>query len=154
MGVGFMPSVLLIYHTFTGNTKKMAEAVAEGAKAVEGVEVILKKVAQVSLEDFASADAIAFGAPNTFGSMAGALREFFDRAWKVRDRVAGKPVVAFTSENAGVRKALEDIERFFGYYRLKKVADGVVAEKTPSMEELKACRVLGRSLALEAQKSS
>lgn len=113
----------------------MVETVPEGAKLVEGVEVILKKMAQVSLEDFASADAIAFEVPNTFGSIAGALREFFDRVWKVRDRVAGKPVVAFTSENAGVRKVLEDIERFFGYYRLKKVTDGIIAEKTPLMEE-------------------
>ena len=37
----------------------------------------MKRVSDVTLDEFAAADAVAFGAPNTFGSMAGALREFF-----------------------------------------------------------------------------
>jgi len=144
--------VLIIYHTFTGNTERMARAVAEGAKEVEDTEVILKKAAQAALEDFASADAVAFGSPNTFGDMTGALSDFFDRAWSIHEQVAGKPAVAFTSENPGQTGALKDIERFFNYYRLKKISDGVISARAPGDAEIKACKNLGRRLAEVARK--
>lgn len=139
--------ILVAYHTFTGNTEKMAKAVAEGARSVTGIEVALKKVGQLDPEDFASADAVAFGAPNTFGGMAGALREFFDRAWKIHEKVAGKPAIAFTSENPGETKALQEIERFFAYYKLRKVAEGIVSGGEPREKEIDVCKKLGKSLA-------
>lgn len=149
---GEKKKILIGYHTFTGNTEKMAKAVAEGARAVTGIEVVLKKVTQLNAEDFVSADAVALGAPNTFGGMAGAMREFFDRAWEVRDEVAGKPAVAFTSENPGETKALREIERFFDYYKLRKIAEGIVSAKEPGEREIDACRKLGKSLAQSVKK--
>jgi flavodoxin len=46
-----MTKILIVYHSQTGNTEKMAEAVAEGARSIEGVEVILKKAVDAALED-------------------------------------------------------------------------------------------------------
>ncbi|HPX31840.1 MAG TPA: flavodoxin domain-containing protein, partial [Smithella sp.] len=45
-----MAKILIVYHSQTGKTQKMAQAVAEGAKSIEGVEVILKKAADATLE--------------------------------------------------------------------------------------------------------
>lgn len=142
----------MVYHTFTGNTEKMARAVAEGAKQVQGVDVILKKAAEVTLEDFVSSDAVAFGSPNTFGDMAGALSDFFDRTWSVHGQVAGRPAVAFTSENPGETGALRDIERFFNYYGLKKVSEGVVSAGALGTVKSEECKKLGRKLAEAARK--
>ena len=146
--VGFdsMVNVLVIYHSFSGNTEQMANAIAEGAREAGGV-VSVKRVSDVTLEEFAATEAVAFGAPNTFGGMAGALREFFDRAWGVRESAAGKPVAVFSSENEGQTKALEDIERFVGFYKMNPVSEGVVAVKAPDEGEREACLKLGRSLA-------
>lgn len=141
-----MGKVLVVYHSFSGNTEQMANAIAEGARGVGGT-VSVKRVSDVSLEEFAAADAVAFGAPNTFGGMAGALREFFDRAWGVRESAAGKPVAVFSSENEGQTKALEDIERFVGFYKMNAVSEGVVAVKAPDEREREACLELGRLLA-------
>lgn len=53
-----MVKVLVVYDSRTGHTEKMAFAVAEGAKQISGVEVVVKKVDQTSLEDLLNADGI------------------------------------------------------------------------------------------------
>jgi NAD(P)H dehydrogenase (quinone) len=58
-----MLKVLVVYDSRTGNTKKMASAVAEGAKKVSDVEVTVKKAEQTSPDDFLAADAIVMGSP-------------------------------------------------------------------------------------------
>ena len=70
-----MAKVLVIYHSETGNTKAMAQAVAEGVKEVSGVEALLKEAHQVSVSDLVSADALAFGSPTYFSYMAGVVKE-------------------------------------------------------------------------------
>lgn len=56
-------SVLIAYHSETGNTERMAQSVAEGAKSVEGVQVALKEVGDVKESDLITADAIILGSP-------------------------------------------------------------------------------------------
>jgi NAD(P)H dehydrogenase (quinone) len=46
-----MARVLIVYHTLSGNTEKMAQASAEGAKSVQGTEVVIKKAFEATLED-------------------------------------------------------------------------------------------------------
>jgi multimeric flavodoxin WrbA len=145
-----MDRVLVIYQSFSGNTQKMAEAVAAGAREVRGVEVVLKRASEAGSEDLGSASAVAFGAPNTFGGMSGALRDFFDRAWGAHEAVAGRPAVAFSSENADVTAARQEIEKFFTFYKLKKLSEGVTAVQSPGPKELEACQALGRELAKAA----
>jgi NAD(P)H dehydrogenase (quinone) len=56
-------NVLIVYHSETGNTRQMAEAVAEGAGSVEGVHVFLKTTAETDEEDLLNAHAIIVGSP-------------------------------------------------------------------------------------------
>ena len=58
-----MAKILIVYHSQTGNTEKMAHAVAEGARGIEGVDVILKKAADATLDDLLTADGFALGTP-------------------------------------------------------------------------------------------
>jgi len=57
------PIVLVTYHSKTGNTQGMAEAVALGAAQVEGVKVVLKSIAETTSEDLLEAAAIIVGSP-------------------------------------------------------------------------------------------
>ena len=57
------PTVLIVYHSETGNTEKMAGAVQKGAGQVDGVHVVLKPVADATTDDLLSADAIIVGSP-------------------------------------------------------------------------------------------
>jgi NAD(P)H dehydrogenase (quinone) len=94
--------ILIVFYSAYGHVYKMAEAVAEGAREVEGAEVILRRVPETlpedllkqigafdaakafehipicTIDELASADAIIFGTPTRFGNMAGQMRQFLD----------------------------------------------------------------------------
>ena len=73
----------------------MAQAVYEGAKAIEGIEVILKKAPEATLDDLLACEGLAVGTPENFGYMSGMLKDFFDRTYVgAQDKVFRKPFVA------------------------------------------------------------
>ncbi|MDH5376098.1 MAG: flavodoxin domain-containing protein [Candidatus Bathyarchaeota archaeon] len=71
-----MSKILVVDYSRTGNTQKMAEAVAEGARAVQGVEVGLKYYATPEeLEDF---DAVVVGIPTYHHDMTIDIKKLFE----------------------------------------------------------------------------
>ncbi|MCC6263847.1 MAG: flavodoxin domain-containing protein [Bryobacterales bacterium] len=66
--------VLVAYHSESGHTEKMANALARGARSLEGATALVRRVGEVTREDLASCDAIALGSPVHMG----------DAAWQVR----------------------------------------------------------------------
>lgn len=58
-----LPTVLVTYHSRTGNTQLMAQAVADGARESGLVEVVLKPIAETTTYDLLAADAIILGSP-------------------------------------------------------------------------------------------
>jgi len=70
--------VLITYHSVTGNTEKMAQGVADGAKSVIGATADLKRVNDVVTEDLLSADAVIVGSPVYFGNVSGEVKTFLD----------------------------------------------------------------------------
>lgn len=94
-----MTKVLVLYYSSYGHVERMAEAVADGARKVEGTEVTIKRVPElvpaevarrsgIKLEqaapvatpaELADYDAIIFGTPTRFGNMAAQMRNFLDQ---------------------------------------------------------------------------
>ncbi|MBP8771233.1 MAG: NAD(P)H:quinone oxidoreductase, partial [Thiopseudomonas sp.] len=118
-----MTKVLVLYHSMYGHIETMANAVAEGARGVAGVEVTVKRVPEtMSAEIFKNAggkvdqaaevatpaeladyDAIIVGTPTRFGNMSGQMRNFFDQTgglW-AKGALAGKVASVFTSTGTG-----------------------------------------------------
>jgi len=125
----------------------MAKAVYEGALS-SGVTVSLKKAAEATSNDLLDCDAVAFGTPNYFSYMAGAMKDFFDRSlYTARGKVDDKPYAAFGSAGGGGNQALDSIDRTCHSLKLKKVFDGISATGKPSPEVLEECKELGRKLA-------
>jgi NAD(P)H dehydrogenase (quinone) len=75
--------VLVTYHSLSGNTERMAEAVADGVKSVSGAEALLKRVGKVTAEDLFSADAVVVGSPVYWSNMSGEVKTFFDN-WQFK----------------------------------------------------------------------
>ena len=92
-----MAQVLVTYFSSTGNTKALAEAVAEGARSVEGVACVLKTVAQTTNDDWLAADGIIVGSPTYFGQMASRVKQMFDVTEKIYGKLEGKVGAAFTT---------------------------------------------------------
>jgi NAD(P)H dehydrogenase (quinone) len=75
--------VLVTYHSLSGNTERMAEAVVDGAKSVSGTEVFLKRVGKVTADDLFSADAVVVGSPVYWSNMSGEVKTFIDN-WQFK----------------------------------------------------------------------
>ncbi|MGH7181916.1 MAG: flavodoxin family protein [Nitrospiraceae bacterium] len=75
--------VLVTYHSLSGNTERMAEAVVDGVKSVSGTETLLKRVGKVTADDLFSADAVVVGSPVYWSNMSGEVKTFFDN-WQFK----------------------------------------------------------------------
>lgn len=114
-----MPKILVLYHSTYGHTEKMAEAVAEGARQVEGAQVDIRRVPELVPEDLArqsgykldqaapiatvdelaNYDAIIVGAGTRYGTAASQMRNFLDQTgglW-AKGGLVGKVGSAFAS---------------------------------------------------------
>jgi len=98
-----MTKALVLYYSMYGHIERMAEAVAEGVRSVDGVEVTIKRVPEILSEEQALAmgvkldqragiattdeladyDAIIFGTPTRFGNMTAQMRNFLDQTGKL-----------------------------------------------------------------------
>jgi len=137
----------VVYHSGTGNTKAMAQAVADGVRGVSGVEALLKKADEVTTTDLVNADALAFGSPTYFSYMAGTVKAIFDEAYPSRNQIKGKPFAAFASGGGGEVNAVQSIERVAASCGLHKVREGVAVGGMPTEKERQDCRKLGATLA-------
>ncbi len=89
--------VLVMYHSRTGSTEKLAQHVAKGVRSVDGVDCVLKPVSEIDLEDLFAADGIVAGSPSYYGTMASEMKEVFDRIFNDRPRMVDKVGAAFAT---------------------------------------------------------
>jgi len=153
--------ILIVYDSVSGNTERMAHAVAEGARQVKNVDVEMKNVDRTNLDDLVCADGIAFGSPTYFGEMSGRLKTFIDESIKVYGKLEGKVGAAFTSSGGTASGAettlLSIVQSMFvhGMIVQGRPADkhfGVAAVGSPKDSDLKSCRDLGKRVAELASK--
>jgi len=124
-----MTKILTIYHSQTGHTQQMAQAVAAGAQSIEHTDVILKKAGEATLDDLLACHGLAIGTPENFGYMSGMIKDFFDRTYNdAQDKVFRKPYVVFISAGNDGTGALRAIERIALGYKFKNVFTPVVAK--------------------------
>jgi len=143
-----MAKVLIIYHSQSGNTGKMAQAVYDGALSADAT-VSLKKAADANADDLLGCDAVIMGTPNYFGYEAGMIKDFFDRNFfAMKGKVDGKPYATFGSHGNGGVKAIESLNKLCDNLGLKKAVESVAALREPSSEVLNECRGLGSKMSL------
>ena len=145
-----MASILILYHTQSGNTQKMAETVAAGAASVKDTNVVLKKANNATIEDLISCDGLVIGSPEYFGYMAGMIKDFFDRTYetaKGKPKIVKKPYTVFVSAGNDGRNARDQIERICLGYSFKKVYEPLILRGIPENEGLKKCREMGETIA-------
>jgi len=148
--------VLVIYDSETGHTEKMAIAVAEGARQVRGVDVVVKKVGETSIEDLLSADGITMGSPTYYGQMSAKLKALIDKSVKIHGELEGKVGAAFTSSGGTASGAettlLSILEAMLVHGMIIQGTPhgkhyGAAAVGAPSEKELKLSTELGKRTA-------
>ncbi len=148
-----MVNVLIVYDSRTGNTEKMALAVAEGAKKVSGAKVVIKTVDNAKNDDLLAADAIILGSPTYYGDMSGKMKEFIDKSVKIHGKLTGKVGGAFTSSGdtaCGAETTILSmlhallIHGMIVQGRHENKHYGAAAVETPKKDEEANCAELGK----------
>jgi NAD(P)H dehydrogenase (quinone) len=148
-----MAKILVVYDSRSGHTEKMAFAVAEGAKQISRVEVVVKKVDRTSVEDLLSTDGIIMGSPTYYGQMSTKLKALIDESVEIHGKLEGKVGAAFTSSGGtatGAETTLLSILQAMlvhGMIVQGRAHDkhyGAAAVGSPREKELESCRELGK----------
>ena len=148
-------SLLIIYYSNTGKTEKMATHIARGAETA-GVNAILKKVEDCTLNDLVEADGIAVGSPTHYSNIAWQIKRlmdetiltFYTKGHSLRNKVCG----CFTSTGAysDGKECLRMLELAFGFALKMKIVPGIILESKDVDEgNLSACYEYGQKIARE-----
>ncbi len=88
-----MAKILVLYHSNTGNTQRMAELVAQGAAEHPETEVRLKDISIADHHDLQWCDGIALGSPTNYGTVSWQMKQWWDQQpienWGQRDGKIG-----------------------------------------------------------------
>ncbi len=146
-----MAKIIVIYYSRSGNTRTMAETVAEGVKE-SGAEVTLTEVEQCNPDQLLQYDGIIAGSPTYYGIVAGPLKDFFDRSVKHHGKLEGKVGGAFASAMAlggGNETTVISILQMMLVHgmiiqgKTSKNHYGAVSIGTPGESDREECRQLG-----------
>ena len=105
-----MARVLVLFDSRGGLVQHLAEAVAEGVRAVAGAELVYRRLDEADAGELPACDALILGSPNWSG-MTGKLKDWFDYSgdlWQTGE-LAGKPGAAFAagySRSGGIEATL------------------------------------------------
>lgn len=141
-----MKSLYVVYWSGTGNTKMMAEAVLEGAKA-GGAEAVLCEVGEAKLEDILKSDAVALGCPSMGCEvLEESEMEPFVSALEAKG-LNGKQTALFGSYDWGDGQWMRDWSERMVSAGAKLVDEGLTVRNTPEEDGLSDCKSLGMKLA-------
>lgn len=141
-------TLLIVYHSQSGNTERLAAALEEGARRVAGIEVLKLSAAQTTAAHLKTCRVLVLCSPEYFGYMAGAIKDFFDRTYEpVREHTNGKSYATVISAGNDGTGALNSIERIVAGYRLRKVQEPIIVRGKPCPDDLARCVELGETLA-------
>jgi NAD(P)H dehydrogenase (quinone) len=150
--------VLILYYSKGGNTRKLAEAIAEGVRQVDGVEAVLRHTRDVRKDDFVAADGLIVGSPVYFGTMAAPLKQILDEFVGIRRKMENKIGAAFSTSgdaSGGKETTMMSIIQALLIYGMIIVGDpmsatghyGTACAGAPDAETRENGRKLGRRVA-------
>jgi multimeric flavodoxin WrbA len=144
-------NLLIVYHSKTGNTARLAEAARQGASREEagGVAVRLLTARRAGPSDLYWADGLLLGTSENFGYMSGAMKDFLERTfYEVEGRLQPLPCAVFISAGNDGSGALTSLRRIIGGYPFREVQEPVIARGMITDAHLARCADLGLALAV------
>ena len=88
--------VLIVYDSQTGNTEKMAQAVAAGVEGA-GVEPVVRKVDEAKVDELLKVQGLILGSPVYYGLPSAKVKAFIDESVKFHGKLEGMVGAAFCS---------------------------------------------------------
>lgn len=159
-------ALLIVWWSMTGGTRQLASAVAEGAaRGGDDVPASRVQVRCLSADEAGPADLLSsagyvFATPENLGTMAGRMKDFFDRSYyPVLDRLNGRPYAVVVCAGSDGEGAVRQVDRIVTGWRLRRASpplivrtgaqtpEAILAPKTIPVEQLARAAELGEALA-------
>jgi multimeric flavodoxin WrbA len=155
-----MKRLLIVYHSMTGAAQQLAAAAHQAASADPECETRLLTAADADIADVLAADGYLFVTPENLATMAGRMKDFFDRIYYgALEKVNGRPYAAIIAAGTDGAGAATQLQRIATGLRLQEVApptvvrngaqtpEQILAPKTVPESDLDRARELGAALA-------
>ena len=142
--------LLIVYHSQSGTTTRMAEAVIRGAKHadIDGVDVRVKSALKATAEDLLWCDGFILGTPENFGYMSGAMKYFLDRVYyRCLDQIDARPYALFVRAGNDGSGAITSIRRILTGLSVREVQEPVLIAGEFDESRLSECEELGMTMA-------
>ena len=140
--------LLILIHSRSGTNRTLGEAVLVGARKAN-VAIRVKAPQEADELDLLWMDGVIFISPEHFGSMAGLLKDFFERTfYPTENQLQGRAMAIVIGTGLDGVGALESIQRICRGYRFREVQEALIL-KTPITEtHLQLCEQLGEAMAI------
>ena len=152
------PKMLILYFSGSGNTEKMANMIAEGARPLS-IEVTVGKAEKFDASLLPNFDALVLGSPTYFSNMAWQVKKIVDesivhyKGGKLRGKVGGVFTSSGTARDG--KDCVKMLEVALGFHHKMRVIEGIVRATGDSEKETEnKCREYGKKLAEEMSKGA
>ena len=158
--LGPMKTVLVVYHSMTGGTRQMVDALVAGMALEPGISVNLRHAASAAADDLIEAAGYVFATPENLAAISGVMKDFFDRCYyPALEKINGRPYATLICAGSDGSNAARQIVRIATGWRLRQVAEplivcthaqtpeAILAPKLISARDLDRCRELGTQVA-------
>lgn len=142
--------LLIVYHSQSGTTSQMADAVIRGATNpdIDDVEVRTRTALEATAGDLLWCDGFILGTPENFGYMSGAMKYFLDRTYyECVDRIDGRAYALFVRAGNDGTGAITSLRRILKGLAVREVQEPVLIAGKFDAARLAECEELGMTMA-------
>ena len=148
----------------TGGSQALAQAAHDGARRVQGVDILMLHAAEAGPEHMLAADGYLFIFPENLAAISGGMKSFLDRCYyPCLGALNGRPYAMIVCAGSDGRNAVAQAERIATGWRLRQIVPSVIvcthaqtqeailAPKTIDLAHLSAAAELGEQIATGLQ---
>ncbi len=159
-----MRQLAIIWHSMTGGSQALAQAAHDGARRVQGVDILMLHAAEAGPEDMLAADGYLLVFPENLAAISGGMKSFFDRCYyPCLGALNGRPYAMIVCAGSDGRNAVAQAERIATGWRLRQIVpsaivcthaqtqEAILAPKTIDLAHLSAAAELGEQIATGLQ---
>jgi len=142
--------LLIVAHAPSANTRRLRDAVAEGARSpdIDGVSVTVLTPFEAGPAEVLAADAVILGTTENLGYMSGALKDFFDRTYYgVLEEKQGLPYALYVRAGHDGTGTLRGVATIVTGLRWKDVRDPLLCRGEWQESFVDEARELGMLMA-------
>lgn len=143
-----MKQLLIVYHTQSGASAKLAESLWRGALDEGSVSVKVQRAWDCGTEDLCEADALALVAAENSAALAGSMKDFLDRCfYPAIERQLVLPYALVISAGNDGRNAERQAQRILSGIPFTEATPPLICRGEVDFRHRQQCRELGQGLA-------